>query len=117
MPRQSVEGAIYCEKGLDADKISEFVNSGKFLADYQAEGVVHITNEELLTTKCDVLIPAASENQITEENAAKLNCRYVVEAANGPTTAAADKILKDRGITLILDIFASSGGVVVSYFE
>lgn len=76
MPRQSVEGAIYCEKGLDADKISEFVNRGKFLADYQAEGVVHITNEELLTTKCDVLIPAASENQITEENAAKLNCRY-----------------------------------------
>lgn len=112
-----VSGAIYCEKGLDADKISEFVNSGKFLADYQAEGVVHITNEELLTTECDVLIPAALENQITEENAAKLNCRYVVEAANGPTTAAADKILKDRGITLIPDIFANSGGVVVSYFE
>lgn len=112
-----VSGAIYCEKGLDADAISEFIESGKMLADYEAEGVKHISNEELLTCECDVLIPAALENQITEKNAADLKCKFVVEAANGPTSAEADKILDDRDIVLIPDIFANSGGVVVSYFE
>ena len=112
-----VSGAIYCEKGLDADAISEFIESGKMLADYEAEGVKHISNEKLLTCECDVLIPAALENQITEKNAADLKCKFVVEAANGPTSAEADKILDDRDIVLIPDIFANSGGVVVSYFE
>ena len=112
-----VSGAIYCESGLDADAISKFVEGGKMLAEYEAEGVEHISNEELLTCDCDVLIPAALENQITEKNAAKLKCRFVVEAANGPTSAEADKILEERGIILIPDIFANSGGVVVSYFE
>lgn len=112
-----VSGAIYCKAGLDADKISEFVDAGHLLEEYNAEGVEHISNEELLTVDCDVLIPAALENQITEDNANALKCRYIVEAANGPTSAAADEILKDRGVTLIPDIFANSGGVVVSYFE
>ena len=112
-----VSGAIYCEKGFDADVISKFVEDGHMLADYQAEGVLHITNEELLECECDVLIPAALENQITKENAGKLRCRYIVEAANGPTTTEADEILKERGITLIPDILANSGGVIVSYFE
>lgn len=112
-----VSGAIYCKAGLDADKISEFVDAGHLLEEYNEEGVEHISNEELLTVDCDVLIPAALENQITEENANALNCRYIVEAANGPTSAGADEILKNRGITLIPDIFANSGGVVVSYFE
>lgn len=112
-----VSGAIYCKNGLDADEISRFVEEGNMLADYQASDVLHITNEELLECECDVLIPAALENQITKENAGKLKCRYIVEAANGPTTAEADEILKERGITLIPDIFANSGGVIVSYFE
>lgn len=112
-----VSGAIYCKDGLDADKISEFINKGHLLAEYDEEGAEHITNEELLTVECDVLVPAALENQITEDNADKLKCRYIVEAANGPTTAKADEILEKRGITLIPDIFANSGGVVVSYFE
>lgn len=112
-----VSGAIRCKSGLDADAISKFIDAGNMLADYNADGVEHISNEELLMTECDVLIPAALENQITAENADKLKCSYVVEAANGPTSAEADEILKSRGITLIPDIFANSGGVVVSYFE
>lgn len=112
-----VSGAIYCEKGLDADAISTFIESGHMLSDYEADGVKHISNAELLECECDVLIPAALENQITEENARKLKCKFIVEAANGPTTAEADKILEERNIVLIPDIFANSGGVVVSYFE
>lgn len=112
-----VSGAIYCEKGLDPDALTEFVEAGHMLADYKADGVEHISNEELLTCPCDVLVPAALENQITEDNASDLKCSFIVEAANGPTTAEADEILEKRGITLIPDIFANSGGVVVSYFE
>ncbi len=112
-----VSGAIRCEKGLDADDISKFVEEGHVLADYKEDGVEHLSNQELLLTECDVLIPAALENQITAENASRLNCKYIVEAANGPTTAEADEMLEERGIFLIPDIFANSGGVVVSYFE
>ena len=113
-----VSGGIYCENGLDMDVISDFLeNTGKLLEDYKELGIVHISNEELLTCECDVLVPAALENQITEEIAPKLKCRYIVEAANGPTTKEADEILKDRNIILIPDIFANSGGVIVSYFE
>lgn len=113
-----ISGGIYCEDGLDADAVSAFLEQGNvMIKDYNAEGVVHISNEEVLTCKCDVLVPAALENQITADNAAKLNCSYVVEAANGPTTEEADQILNERGITLLPDIFANSGGVIVSYFE
>lgn len=113
-----ISGGIYCEDGLDADAVSSFLEQGNvMIKDYNAEGVVHISNEEVLTCKCDVLVPAALENQITADNAAKLNCSYVAEAANGPTTEEADQILDERGITLLPDIFANSGGVIVSYFE
>ena len=113
-----ISGGIYCEDGLDADAVSAFLEQGNvMIKDYNDEGVVHISNEEVLTCKCDVLVPAALENQITADNAAKLNCSYVVEAANGPTTEEADQILDARGITLLPDIFANSGGVIVSYFE
>lgn len=113
-----VSGGIYCADGLDMDVISDFVEqTGKLLKEYEAPGITHITNAEVLTCACDVLVPAALENQITEENAPKLACRYIVEAANGPTTTEADAILKERGILLIPDIFANSGGVIVSYFE
>lgn len=113
-----VSGAIYCENGLDADVISEFLEiPGNVLNKYQGEGIAHISHEELLTCKCDILIPAALENQINEDNAQKLQCSYIIEGANGPTSVEADAIIAERGIVLIPDIFANSGGVIVSYFE
>lgn len=113
-----VSGGIYCENGLDADEISAFLETkGKQLKDYQKEGVSHISHEEVLTCKCDVLIPAALENQINAENAGKLQCSYIIEGANGPTSVEADALLEERGIVLVPDIFANSGGVIVSYFE
>ncbi len=113
-----VSGGVRCEKGLDIKKILEFVGNKKnFLKDYNEDGVEHISNQELLVTKCDVLIPAAMENQITKDNADKIQCKYIVEAANGPTTAEADEIIAKRGIILVPDILANAGGVTVSYFE
>lgn len=112
-----VSGGIYCETGINADEVSEFLEKGNLLKNYKKEGISQITNEELLETECDVLVPAALENQITEDNAEKLQCSYVVEAANGPTTREADEILEKRGIPVVPDIFANSGGVIVSYFE
>ncbi|MEY8353574.1 Glu/Leu/Phe/Val dehydrogenase [Lachnospiraceae bacterium 54-53] len=112
-----VSGGIYCENGLDADAVSEFVGKGGLLKDYQGPGVRHISNEEVLTCPCDVLVPAAMENQIDEEIASRVKCRFIVEGANGPTASRGDEVLEKRGITLIPDIFANSGGVIVSYFE
>ena len=87
------------------------------MSGYNKDGVKHITNEELLTSDVDVLIPAALENQINENIAAKMKAKIVVEAANGPTTVEGDRILEERGIIAVPDILANAGGVVVSYFE
>jgi glutamate dehydrogenase len=76
-----------------------------------------ITNKEILELECDILVPAAIENQITEENAHNIRAQIVVEAANGPTTIEGTQILTDRGILLVPDVLASAGGVTVSYFE
>ncbi|GHO44030.1 hypothetical protein KSX_21930 [Ktedonospora formicarum] len=76
-----------------------------------------MTNAELLELPCDVLIPAALENQLNERNAARIKASLIVEAANGPTTTEADEILNDMGVTIIPDILANAGGVTVSYFE
>ena len=118
MAISDVSGGLYKEDGLDVDTIAEYLEtSGALLKDYDAEGITHISNSEVLTTPCDVLVPAALENQITEENADKMQCSYIVEAANGPTSKEADAILEKRGIPVIPDIFANGGGVIVSYFE
>ena len=80
-------------------------------------GTETVTNEQLLATKCDILIPAALENQIRQDNVDDIQCRLICEAANGPTTPAADRALQERGIHVLPDILTNSGGVCVSYFE
>ncbi|MFU0800897.1 MAG: hypothetical protein ACFWUE_09640 [Xylanivirga thermophila] len=99
------------------DKISDFTQSGHLLEDYDQPGLKHIDNFELLTCDTDILIPAALENQITEDVAKEIKTQIIVEGANGPTTVAADKILDEKGIYVVPDILANAGGVVVSYFE
>ena len=81
------------------------------------KGTTPINNQELLELPCDILIPAALENQITLENASRIKARIVAEAANGPTTPGADEVLHQRGVFMIPDILANAGGVTVSYFE
>jgi glutamate dehydrogenase (NAD(P)+) len=112
-----ISTGIYSEDGLNIEKLLEWVNQGNYLKDYNNKNYKFINNEELLITKCDVLIPAAIENQITEENADMINCKIVLEGANGPTTPEADNILYSKGIHVVPDILANSGGVCVSYFE
>ncbi len=110
------KGGIYNPDGLDVESsISCKRNNQCFLShELNAED---ITNSELLELDCDILVPAAMENQIHEDNASRLRCRMIVEGANGPTTPEADDILYDRGIFVIPDILANAGGVTVSYFE
>ncbi|MCD6413031.1 MAG: Glu/Leu/Phe/Val dehydrogenase [Elusimicrobia bacterium] len=110
-----VSGGIYRERGLDVGKVFEyFKQSGKIAGFPEAE---QMTNEELLQLPCDILVPAALENQITDANADKVRAKYVIEGANGPTTPPADEILKERGVVVVPDILANAGGVTVSYFE
>jgi glutamate dehydrogenase (NAD(P)+) len=111
-----INGGLYNANGLDVEKALDCKRRNKCFAKQEVEAD-EITNKELLELECDVLVPAAIENQITAANAAKLRCRMIVEGANGPTTPEADSILFDRGIHLIPDILANAGGVVVSYFE
>jgi glutamate dehydrogenase/leucine dehydrogenase len=87
------------------------------LADYQAPGISRITNDELLILDVDVLVPAALENQITDLVAPQVKAKLIIEGANGPTSVAADEILAQRGVTVVPDILANAGGVIVSYFE
>ena len=109
-------GAFHHPKGINIEKALTYVRSQKVLRDF--DGGEPITNAELLELKCTVLIPAALERVITEKNAAQLKCRMLAEAANGPTTNAADKIIDERGdIEVIPDVLCNSGGVIVSYFE
>ncbi len=114
-----VTGAYYDSEGLDIDGIRRYLlESGeKTLENYSAPGVQRTTQYELLTCDCDVLIPAALENQINEEVAQNIKAKMIVEAANGPTTTEADIILAERGIDCVPDILANAGGVVVSYYE
>jgi len=110
-----VNGGIACEKGIDVRAAAEWLAAEGTLAGFP--GSEPVTNAELLELPCDVLIPAAIQTQLTAANADRLQCRYVVEGANGPTTLEADAILNDRGILVVPDILANAGGVTVSYFE
>ncbi|MDR3292795.1 MAG: Glu/Leu/Phe/Val dehydrogenase [Clostridiales bacterium] len=113
-----VSGGVYSPSGLDVAAITAFLDGGKRrLSEYNAQNVTHITNEELLSSDCELLIPAALEHQITEHNAKHIRAKIIVEGANGPTTEEADAILKARGITVVPDILANAGGVTVSYCE
>jgi glutamate dehydrogenase len=109
-----VYGGVYDPDGLDInyllDRRDSFGTFSQLFTDT-------ISNKELLELECDILVPAAISNQITEENAANIKAGIIVEAANGPTTLEATKILTERGVLLVPDILASAGGVTVSYFE
>jgi glutamate dehydrogenase (NAD(P)+) len=110
-----VKGGIYNPRGLSPLGLLAVRARGESLADY--EGGQPVTNEELLELDCDVLVPAAIENQIDEDNADRIKASVIVEGANGPTTPAADEILDERGTKVVPDILANAGGVTVSYFE
>jgi glutamate dehydrogenase (NAD(P)+) len=110
-----VGGAVYNPRGLSPVGLIAAHQESGTVAGY--DGGEQITNEELLTLECDVVVPAALEGVITEDNAEQIDARIVVEAANGPTTTDADEILHDRGIQVVPDILANAGGVAVSYFE
>ncbi|MFW9828692.1 MAG: Glu/Leu/Phe/Val dehydrogenase [Candidatus Thorarchaeota archaeon] len=112
-----ISGGLYAKDGLEIKELIEWRNKGKLLKDFHKKAYTFINNDEILSTKCDVLIPAAIENQITHSNASNINCKIVLEGANGPTTPEADEILKRREIIVVPDILANSGGVCVSYFE
>ena len=114
-----VSGGLYNPHGLDIASINHHVTAHpkRLLEGYEAPGVEKITNDELLVSNADVLIPAALEHQIRADNAPYVQAKMIVEGANGPTTREADEILGDRGIIVVPDILANAGGVVVSYFE
>jgi glutamate dehydrogenase (NAD(P)+) len=109
-------GGLYNENGIDLWKLDEHVQKVKVVTGFNEAQA--ISNDQLLSTACDVLVPAALERQITGENAGLIQCRVLAEAANGPTTPEADEIISQRGeIFVIPDILCNAGGVVTSYFE
>jgi len=110
-----VSGGYHNKKGIDLDKAAEWTARNRTLAGFP--GGEPVTNEQLLELACDVLVPAAKEDQITRLNAGKIKAKIICEGANGPTSALADPILQERGILVIPDILANAGGVTVSYFE
>ncbi|MGP0584465.1 Glu/Leu/Phe/Val family dehydrogenase [Paenibacillus timonensis] len=107
-------GALYDPNGLDILELLDRRDSFGAVTHLYPN---RITNQELLVKECDILVPAAIENQLTEQNAPNIQAKLIVEAANGPTTYAATEILSKRGVLIVPDVLASAGGVVVSYFE
>lgn len=110
-----VHGGIYNPNGIDIPAALKHLQATRSFEDFP--GVDKVTNSELLELPCEVLVPAATENQITSQNANNIRCKVLAEGANGPTTAAADEILHEKGVFVIPDILANAGGVTVSYFE
>ena len=110
------KGGLYNAKGLDIDGVLACKNRYQCILSRELGGE-EVSNREILELDCDILVPAALENEITNENAPRIRCRVIVEGANGPTTPEADEILFDRGVFVVPDILANAGGVTVSYFE
>jgi len=124
------KGGVYSEDGIDPDKAEKIKNDGGMLGCYCVGTVCNIdeqvsddgpcrkiTNEQLLELPVDILVPAALENVITQDNASRIQAKSIVELANGPTTPEADEVLKEKGVTVVPDVLANAGGVTVSYFE
>jgi glutamate dehydrogenase (NADP+) len=123
------QGGIYAQEGLDPMRIEKYKEkTGSVTGEYcqgsvcdiekmKMDNVKRVSNEELLELPCDILIPAALDNVITEKNADKIQARYILELANGPTAPEADAILEKKGVRIIPDVLANAGGVTVSYFE
>jgi len=110
-----ITGSLYNAAGLDVPAVLAYLKENKTVEGYkEAE---HISTAELLELECDILMPAATENQITSQNVDRIKCRILAEGANGPTTADADEIIAAKNIFVIPDILANAGGVTVSYFE
>jgi len=110
-----VDGGLYNRNGIDVKALSDYRQRNRTVAGFpEAESV---DPADLLTTECDILIPAATENQITSRNADRVKCKILAEGANGPTTAIADDILADKHVFVIPDILCNAGGVTTSYFE
>lgn len=109
------KGAIYKEEGFSLEELVNYKKEKGTFADFP--NAKNLTNEELLELECDVLIPAAFENQITDKNANNIKAKIILELANGPITPEADEILNSKNIPVIPDVLANSGGVTVSYFE
>ncbi len=108
-------GAVHSEAGIACDELHEHLRAGGKLAEFR--GVDVITADELIALECEVFIPAALGGMIHGANAESMNCRMILEGANSPTTPAADALLHDKGVTIVPDVLANAGGVVVSYFE
>jgi len=110
-----IKGGIYSKEGLDVEKLVEHVEDTGFVAGFP--GTVAITNKELLETNCDILIPAAVQSVITDKNSGKIKAKLIIEGANGPTTPGAEKILEDKGVTIMPDVLANCGSAIVCSFE
>lgn len=114
-----VSGGYYNPNGLSIPDMLSYIKNSKnrTLTGYSAQGCTPISGEDIITCDCDILLPCALENQITADNAGDIKAKLIVEGANGPTTVEADEIIDKKGILLVPDILANSGGVIVSYFE
>ncbi|MBK9314689.1 MAG: Glu/Leu/Phe/Val dehydrogenase [Acidobacteria bacterium] len=110
-----IHGGIYNPGGINVPEALDYLTKNKSFEKYP--GAEPVSNHELLEVDCEILLPAATENQITSKNADKIKCRILAEGANGPTTANADRILEQKGVFVIPDILANAGGVTCSYFE
>ncbi|MEW6126027.1 MAG: Glu/Leu/Phe/Val dehydrogenase [Acidobacteriota bacterium] len=110
-----ITGSVYNPKGLNIPDLLSYLKKNKTVEDYKDGDIVD--RDEFLELECEILMPAATENQITSDNADRIKCRILAEGANGPTTADADEIIAEKNIFVIPDILANAGGVTVSYFE
>ena len=112
-----IHGALYNEKGLDATKLMDWVHVQRKPLPEFPQGGTKMSSTDILFQPCEILLPAATENQLTSKNAHQLQARILCEGANGPTTSLADEILEKKGVFVVPDILANAGGVTVSYFE